>query len=313
MQQPAHTTPNLFIVGQPKSGTSALFSFLKGHPDVCVCSTKEPQYFCKDINSQFFHLSNQDRNEQNYLKLYTHCGKQKVIMEASTAYLFSRVAAQEISNFNPDAKIIMLLREPVDFLFTYHMQMLRTSCTFEEIADFMPAMELEQARKAGQRIPRDCFDPQFLYYSDRVSYTEQIERYRKVFPAAQLKIIIHDDFKSDNEAVYDEVVAFLGLDPTFRPQFKTINAKVGVRFRRLKQASDQWLFPVKQWIRPRLPSTLYKAGRSLYRRIFFKHKGLPTLGAQDKAQLMQRYKKEVERLSASVGRDLTALWGYDKI
>jgi hypothetical protein len=313
MQKPAHARPNVFIVGQPKSGTSALFSFLKGHPDVCVSSTKEPQYFCKDINSQYFHLSNQERNDDNYLQLFAHCGEQKIIMEASTAYLYSRVAAEEIRAFNPDAKIIMMLREPVDFLFTYHMQMLRTSCTFEEVEDFMAAIELEAERKAGQRIPSNCFDPQFLYYSERVRYAEQIERYRKVFPAGQLKVIIHDDFKSNNEAVYDEVVAFLGLDPAYRPQFKTINAKVGVRFRRLKQASDQWLFPVKQWIRPLLPPGFYKAGRALYRRIFFKQKGLPTLQAEDRIALKQRYRAEVEQLSACVGRDLTVLWGYDKI
>lgn len=311
MQQPAK--PNLFIVGQPKSGTSALFSFLKGHPDVCVSATKEPQYFCKDINSQYFYLSNQERNEEQYLKLFAHCAEQKVIMEASTAYLYSRVAAEGIRAFNPDAKIIMMLREPVEFLFTYHMQMLRTSCTFEEVEDFMSAMELEAERKAGKRIPGNCFDPQFLYYSDRVSYTEQIERYRKIFPGEQLKIIIHDDFKANNEAVYDEVVAFLGLDPRYRPQFKTINAKVGVRFRRLKQASDQLLFPVKQWIRPRLPTGLYKVGRSFYRTLFFKKKGLPTLRPQDKAVLMRRYKEEVARLSVCLGRDLTTLWGYDKV
>lgn len=311
MQQPVK--PNLFIVGQPKSGTSALFSFLKGHPDVCVSATKEPQYFCKDINSQYFYLSNQERNEEHYLKLFAHCAEQKVIMEASTAYLYSRVAAEGIRAFNPDAKIIMMLREPVEFLFTYHMQMLRTSCTFEEVEDFMSAMELEAERKAGKRIPGNCFDPQFLYYSDRVSYTEQIERYRKVFPGEQLKIIIHDDFKANNEAVYDEVVAFLGLDPRYRPQFKTINAKVGVRFRRLKQASDQLLFPAKQWIRPRLPTGLYKVGRSFYRTLFFKKKGLPTLRPQDKAVLMRRYKGEVARLSACLGRDLTTLWGYDKV
>lgn len=313
MQKSARTLPNLFIVGQPKSGTSALFSFLKGHPEVCACATKEPQYFCRDINSQYFHLKNQDRNDENYLDLFEHCGEEKVIMEASTAYLYSRVAAEQIHAFNPDARIIMMLREPVDFLFTYHMQMLRTSCTFEEVDDFMSAIELEEERKAGRRIPNNCFDPQFLYYSERVCYTEQIERFRRAFPAAQLKIIIHDDFKSDNEAVYDEVVTFLGLDPAYRPQFKTINAKVGVRFRRLKQASDQYLFPVKQRIRPLLPAVVYKAGRALYRRIFFKRNGLPTLQSADRIALKHQYKDEVARLSASLGRDLTALWGYDKL
>ena len=313
MQESTCSKPNFFIVGQPKSGTSALFSFLKGHPDVCISSTKEPQYFCKDINSQYFHLSNQERTDENYLKLFAHCQKQKFLMEGSTAYLYSRVAAREIYKFNPDAKIVMMLREPVEFLFTYHMQMLRTSCTFEEVEDFMTAVELEQARKSGQCVPGNCFDPQFLYYSDRVSYTEQIERYRAVFPADQLKIIIHDDFKKNNEGVYDEVVNFLGLDPAYRPQFKTINAKVGVRFRRLKQASDQWLFPVKQKIRPHIPVAIYKAGRALYRRIFFKHNGLATLRPQDRVVLMRRYKDEVARLSICVGRDLTKLWGYDAI
>lgn len=309
----ANARPNVFIVGQPKSGTSALFSFLKDHPDACVCATKEPQFFCKDINSQYFHLSNQARTDENYLKLFAHCGEQKVIMEASTAYLYSRVAAEQIHAFNLDAKIIMMLREPVDFLFTYHMQMLRTSCTFEEVEDFMSAMSLETERKAGRRIPSNCFDPQFLYYSDRVRYTEQIERFRNVFPAAQLKIIIQEDFKANNAAVYDDVAAFLGLDPAFRPQFKTINAKVGVRFRRIKQASDQMLFPVKQWIKPRLPTHFYKAGRSLYRRVFFKQKGLPTLRPQDKLALMRQYKDEVAKLSVCLQRDLSALWGYDKI
>ena len=309
----ATTRPNLFIVGQPKSGTSALFAFLKGHPDVCVSATKEPQYFNRDINSQYFYLSKQERNEENYLQLYAHCSGQKILMEGSTAYLYSQVAAEAIYAFNPEAKIIMMLREPVDFLFTYHTQMLRTSCTFEEVEDFMTAIELEAERKAGKNIPKNCFDEKFLYYSDRASYTEQIERFRKVFPAEQLKIIIHEDFKANNEAVYDDVAAFLGLDTAYRPQFKTINAKVGVRFRRLKQASDQLLFPLKQWIRPRLSGGIYKTLRALYRKLFFRTKGLPTLRPEDKIVLMRRYKNEVAKLSECLGRDLTTLWGYDKL
>lgn len=305
--------PNVFIVGQPKSGTSALFSFLKGHPDVCVCATKEPQYFCKDLNSQYFHLSGQARTDENYLALYAHCSGQQVRMEASTAYLYSQVAAEEIRRFNPDARIIMMLREPVDFLFTYHMQMLRTSCKFEEESDFMTAMRLEDGRRAGLNVPRNCFDPQFLYYGARVAYAEQVRRYLDVFPRGQIKIVIYDDFKADNEAVYDDIADFLGLEKTYRPEFRTINPKVGVRFRTLKQASDRLLFPVKQVVRPLVPGRLYRIARGLYRRIFFKDKGLPTLQPHDKAELMRRYKGEVVRLGALLGRDLAKLWGYDRI
>ncbi len=304
--------PNTFIIGQPKSGTSALFAFLKDHPDVCVGATKEPQYFNSDLNSQYFHLARQARNEANYLTLFAHCGGEKVVMEASTGYLYSKVAARAIRDFNPDAKIIMMLREPVDFLFTYHMQLQRNSCTFETEPDFLKAMALEADRRQGRHIPGNCFDASFLFYRARAAYTEQIQRYLETFPREQLLILIHDDFKADNEKVYDQVAAFLGLDSTWRPQFRTVNKKVGVRFRALKQASDQWLFPIKRAIRPRIPAGLYKAGRNLYRQLFFRTKGLPVLSDEDRLKFKAEFAGEVESLSKLLDRDLVRLWGYER-
>lgn len=302
--------PNLFIVGQPKSGTSALFAFLKDHPEVCVCATKEPQYFCKDLNSQYFHLSRMERKDKNYLDLFAHCGGEKIVMEASTAYLYSKVAAREIHAFNPDARIIMMLREPVDFLFTYHMQLLRNSCTFETEKDFLRAMNLEMERREGRHIPSNCFDASFLLYRDRAAYSEQILRFLDMFPREQIKIIIHDDFKADNRKIYEDVVGFLGIDAGYQPQFRNVNEKVGVRFRQLKQACDQFMFPIKQAVRPRIPDRLYKAGRSLYRQFFFKRRGLPVLAPEDRRQLKKEFVGEVERLSKLLDRDLLSLWKY---
>jgi hypothetical protein len=304
--------PNTFIVGQPKSGTSALYAFLKDHPEVCVGATKEPQYFNTDLNSQYFHLARLERNESNYLKLFAHCASQKVIMEASTAYLYSRVAARAIHAFDPAARIIMVLREPVDFLFTYHMQLQRNSCTFETEPDFLKAMALEAERRQGRQIPGNCFDASFLYYRARAAYTEQVRRFLEVFPREQVLILLHDEFKADNEKVYDQVVAFLGLDSSWRPQFRVVNQKVGVRFRALKQASDQFLFPIKQAIKPLMPGGFYKAGRSLYRKLFFRTRGLPVLSPQDRQRLKAEFRDEVAALSALLDRDLLTLWGYER-
>lgn len=304
--------PNTFLVGQPKSGTSALYAFLKDHPDVCVGATKEPQYFNTDLKSQYFHLARLERNEATYLKLFAHCAGQKVVMEASTAYLYSKVAALAIREFDPDARIIMMLREPVDFLFTYHMQLQRNSCTFETEPDFIKAMALEAERRKGLHIPGNCLDASFLFYRARAAYTDQVRRFLDVFPREQVLILLHDDFKADNEKVYDQVAAFLGLDRAWRPQFRVVNQKVGVRFRALKQASDQLLFPIKRVLKPLVPNGIYKAGRSLYRGLFFRTKGLPILLPEDRLRLKREFREEVVSLSALLDRDLLTLWNYER-
>lgn len=303
--------PNLFIVGQPKSATSALYSYLRQHPEVCMGSTKEPQYFCKDFNSQYFYLAKLERTDKNYLALFDGCGDVRVVGEGSTAYLYSSVAAEEIAKFNPAAKIIILLREPVDFLYSYHLQLQRNSCTFEVEKDFLKALSLEQARKNGQHVPRNCFDQRFLYYSDRARYKEQLERYYQHFPPEQIKVIIYDDFSADTRAVYMDILKFLGLSEDFVPDLGVVNAKVNLRSRRVKQAADKILFPIKQLVRGRFSSRFYKRLRSLYRMMIFSKGAVAPLDEQTKREIKKQYHDEVVSLGEYLDRDLVKLWGYE--
>jgi len=305
--------PNTFIVGQPKSGTSALYAFLKEHPQVCVSSTKEPQYFCNDLRSQYFYIAGLERNEGNYLKLFRSRKHHKAILEASTAYLYSKVAAREIYSFNRKAKIIIMLREPVDFLYAYHLQMLRTSCVFEDEMNFEHALELEELRKSGKNIPDKCLEPTFLFYSERIKYTEQIIRYRDVFSRDQIMIIIYDDFKKNNEKTYNDVVEFLGLDNTFKPNYRIVNPGVKVRFRKTKQTIDKTLYSLKQLIKLYMPSWLFNIIRKIYRNIIFDKINIHNLDNKTKYNCMVQYKDEVKKLSKYLDRDLVALWGYDNI
>ncbi len=302
--------PNLFIVGQPKSGTSALYSFLKAHPRVCMCETKEPQFFCKDINSQFFSLSKMERTLKNYEALFGNCGGETIIGEASTAYLYSEVAAREIHKYNPDAKIIAMFREPVEFLFSYHRQMLRTSWPLESEQDFLSALRLEEERVHGRMLPKECAEPKFLYYSRRIKYAEQMGRFFAEFPRSQILVIIFEEFRNNNAGVFNKVMRFLEIDDGFEPEFKIVNPMVRIRGRRVKQFVDQLLFAPKRRLKPIIPKSLYGGIRSIYRRIFFSSSGIPSLSAEEKDMLKGLYRPEVGSFAKLVGRDLNTLWQY---
>jgi hypothetical protein len=297
--------PNLFIVGQPRSGTTALYHFLKQHPQVFLSNRKEPEFFSKDLRSRFL----PHRNEEHYLGLFKDCRDEKVVGEASTNYLYSEVAAKEIYHFNPSAKIIMMIREPVDFLLSYHSFQIRSSFEDENIHDFVQALESEPERKQGRIIPKRCLNPSLLYYSDRVRYSEQITRYYNVFNRDQVKIIVYDDFKKDNAKVYGEVLGFLGVSPDFEPEFKIINPSATVRFRRLKIIMDKDYLKIRRIAKLVLPEPVFSILKDAYDKTLLDTRCRPSLDPLVRKQLKQRYKKEVENVSALLNRDLIKLWG----
>ena len=147
--------PNLFIVGQPKSGTTALHQFLGQHPEIYMSSIKEPHFFCAD-----FHLESDRaygkqrfydfRSESAYLQLFSKAKNVKIAGESSTNYLYSQVAAEKIYNFNPDAKIIIVLREPAQFLYSLHSHYVKF--TEENEPDFLTALALETKRQQEETL-----------------------------------------------------------------------------------------------------------------------------------------------------------------
>ena len=140
--------PNFFLVGAAKSGTTTLSKMLEAHPEVYLSPIKEPNYFSKDIlpekfepvyrKNTFFadktyfsqkplkkvHLSFV-REEKEYMALFEDAGNEKAIGECSTSYLYSSEAAEEIRKFQPDAKIIVILRNPVTRAFSHYLMGLR--------------------------------------------------------------------------------------------------------------------------------------------------------------------------------------------
>lgn len=211
------TRPNCFIVGAPKCGTTSLYHYLRQHPDVFMSVPKEPVYFGRDLRSHALHT----RSAEEYRSFFADADGEPVRGEATVWYLYSRHAAREIHSFNPTARNLILLRNPVDAMHSLHSHMLYTGN--ESLRSFREALDAEPRRKRTGEGPKSAYYPEGLYYREVYRYPEQIRRYRRWFDPDQLKILTLDQLKRDTRGLFREVLSFLNVDPEFEPEFRRHN------------------------------------------------------------------------------------------
>lgn len=209
--------PDFFIVGAPKCGTTALYSYLKERPDVFMPELKEPHFFARD-----FAAYRAVRERDAYLALFAEAAPDALLGEASVWYLFSEVAVADIMRANPAARIIVMLRNPVDMVHALHAQLLHAPD--EDVTDFEQAWRLQEVRAAGRSVPRHCREPRHLQYRTVGSFAAQIERLQQHVPAEQVLTLLYEDFARDPAASYGETLRFLGLPQDDRRSFERINA-----------------------------------------------------------------------------------------
>jgi len=305
--------PDFFITGHPKCGTTALFKFLEQHPGIYMPSTKEPNFFAKDFcrdaepGTFFYQMS-----PTEYLSLFDGAGPNQICGEASACYLYSPEAVHRIHEFNPDAKLIAIFREPVSFLRSLHLQLLKNESAREDVVDFQEALALEPRRKKGKEIPRRCLLPEFLYYSEWVQYSEQLKRVYRHFDREQVLVLIYEDFKQDNAGVYRTILEFIGADPSFSPRFGSYNRGGDrVKSRSMKEFLHEegvfkWLKPATRAVIP--PSVRKSLAAWFYRRFVFTT--ADPLSDHEKDRLKNKFRSEVEALEELMGQDLVAKWDY---
>jgi hypothetical protein len=309
--------PNFFIVGHPKSGTTALYTMLRDHPQIFMPTLKEPLFFSSDMRLRFPtpRSGKLPQTLDAYLALFAAAQPEQMWGEASSSYLWSRSAAAAIAEARPDARIIAVLREPASFLRSLHLQLMQIHV--ESQGNFRKAIALESARRAGKRIPRRSHRPQLLLYSEHVRYVEQLRRYESVFPAEQMMVIVYDDFRADNEATVRGILRFLDLDDTAEIRIKDANPTVTVRAPRLHGLSQA--LALGQGRLSHTVNTAVKAlgPRRLRRVVTIRERllmGKPSSPDEELAlELRRRFKPEVVALSEHLDRDLVSLWGYDRL
>lgn len=218
--------PNLFIIGAPKCGTTALRNYLATHPFVFMSYPKEPHFFCKDLKAGGLPL----HSEEEYLNAFFENVKKEhhVIGEASVWYLYSKVAVSTILDFSPKSKFIVMVRNPVDMAYSLYSQFIFSGQ--EDLRDFRRAWALQSERLAGRRIPKGFFlDKKFLQYGELCKLGKQLKRVYEVVPKDQVMVIVFDDFVKHTPRVYEDVLSFLGLPHDGRSEFPKINASITVK------------------------------------------------------------------------------------
>jgi hypothetical protein len=307
--------PSFFIVGHSKSGTSALSAFLGQHPELFVCKPEEPNYFvpswCRAAGPPSHFVP---RSEAEYLALFEPAAAGARCGEASAAYLYSPEAAGLIAEFEPAARIVMIFREPVDFLRSYHLQLLKNPPEEgEEERDLRRAVELEGERRAGRALPAGCLIPEMLFYAgDRLRYEEHYDRYATRFPSEQILPLVYDDFRADNAGTVRRVFEFLGVDPAFEPRLGDHNTGgAALRSRRLAglmRTATHGGGAVAR-VRRALPKRLRRRAAGLaYERVVFEP--APALEPELAAEIRERARPHVAALGQRLGRDLERQWGY---
>ena len=163
--------PNFFIAGAAKSGTTSLWRYLLQHPDIFMPSDimyKEPAYF-SDIKGM------KDLNE--YLSLFKNVTTEKMIGEASAAYLTSPESPERIREVVPDAKFIIMLRNPIDRAYSLYNWM---ACNgYEPIEIFEQALEIEETNRYENESFKNS-NPEYYYnylYFHSGLYSDQIKRF----------------------------------------------------------------------------------------------------------------------------------------
>ena len=317
--------PDFFIVGNPKSGTTALYEMLMRHPQIFMPASKEPWFFAAELQ-----VRPPPRPEgiaqtlDEYMALFDGARPDQRVGEATALYLWSRTAAAGIPHARPDARIIAILREPASFLQSLHLQFVQTYIETE--SDLGKALALEHDRRDGRHVPRHTYWPQALMYSDHVRYVEQLQRYREVFPPEQILVIIYDDFRADNDETIRQVLRFLDVDDTYPftagaagPIAVSANPTVRPRSQRLNElvhAVSVGRGPasaaVKAVLKALTPRRLRSRSLSaLQQRVVFADPKPPD--EQLIRDLRRRFEPEVLALSKYLGRDLVRLWGYGSV
>jgi hypothetical protein len=255
---------------------------------------------------------------EEYLALFAAAGPAMRAGEASPQYLRYAEVPPAIAEIRPDAKIIALLREPVDFLRSFHGQMMHGRIETEK--DFEKAIELEPARRRGERLPRGCNRPHWLLYSDHVRYAEQLSWYHASFPREQVLVLVYEDYREDNAAVVREVLRFLEVDDALAVEPADTRPNKDIRLERLHRLTSelqearlnpQAARPAVRALDSVMPPRAREALGSSWRRVIYRPRRKPD--PQFVADLRRRFKPEVEAVSEYLGRDLVSRWGYDRL
>jgi hypothetical protein len=313
--------PNLFVIGAAKAGTTSLHHYLGQHPDIFMSPLKEPNFFAftgtvpsfggpDEAGRPFFEqdrlrrekyaYSTLDRAE--YERLFLQGKGRRYRGESSAAYLYFPGSAGRIRAATPDARIIAVLRHPVERAFSKYQQMRRDRA--EPLETFALAVEAEPGRKQGN------WSPTWLYL-DRGWYGRQLQPFVDTFPPEQIHVLLYEDLRKDPAGTLRGIFRFLGVDPdvpvdTSEKHNVSAVAEVprfGLVYQKLVRP-----FLNSPRIQSLVPERLVALARPLARRFLLKRSApvrVEKLSSELRAELTALFREDILLTGRLIGRDLS--------
>jgi hypothetical protein len=310
------TLPNFILAGAPSSGTTSLYHYLRQHPQIFMCPIKEPTFFAaEDVLSradlqpklreqratlQAYLAGLQKRPAQawvtkwdDYVRLFQDARDQKAVGEASVSYLWLPSAAPAIRRALPESKIIFVLRDPTERLFTSYLHFVRAAPPISFRDWVLEAMRQAPAPKGRMHSHPVPLDGGF--------YATHLSRYLQLFPRAQIRIFLFEDYRANAPAVLSDVFTFLGVNPAAPINMsQRHNATVVPRSPSLHRWRRRLFgnLALPGW----LPRSLQQPLRQLYNRRGRQEAITP----EDRQLVVGYYREELLRTQDLIGCDLSA-------
>ena len=291
-----NTLPNLFIVGAAKSGTTSMHNYLSQHPDIFMCTPKEPHFLINnEIGKRRIPVG--ICSKKAYLNLFIKGKNQKYRGESSVMYLmFPEMVIPKIKQqFGEDCKIIIMLRNPIERAYSGFQHVKRYNVK-EDCTDFKSAWSISEERYFSnpEMTPASRYKELGLYYKQVKSYLDGMKN---------VHIIIYDDFQNDFKNEMIKVFDFLGINNINIDSDK--RHMVGgwqwedEKMKRLLMKKN----PFKSFLKIIIP---FKSLRNKIRKIIQNRNTLevPEIKEGDRKMLKQFYTDDVNKLSELLGRNL---------
>jgi len=292
--------PNFLILGAAKAGTTALYHYLQEHPEIYMSSWKEPGFFAFE-GEQLDFCGPEDKNRINqwsvttidgYSAMFKDVSNEKAIGEATPLYLYFPKSCERIKHYIPEAKLIAILRNPVERAFSNYVW---------TISDGVESLNFSQALQAEKRRINDNWGPRWRYKAQGFYYA-QLKSYFETFDSRQIKIYLYEDFTSEPVALIQDLFRFLDIDDTFIPH---MSRKYNVSGTPRNKALHEFLSKsntIKSIFKPLLP---LKFRRNIQANLRHKNLSQPKLEPAIRKQLLGEYREDILKLQNLIQRDLS--------
>jgi len=289
--------PNFLILGAPRCGTTTLYETLKQHPQVFVSPVKEPMFFVLEGEKDLFPGLKSPQGPRDlgaYQSLFIGAEKAKAVGEASPIYLYSPKAASGIRKYIPDAKMIAILRNPVDRAYSHFL--------FHRLKGEEPIADLEEAMAAEAGRTRMGW---FLFWSYRGMgfYGAQIERYFSLFDREQFCFFLFEDLLSRPAELFMKIFDFLGVEDRTRIRLSEKYNASGIPQNRFLHGFLTRPNILKTYGKRFFPE---KSHYRLLTRFMNRNLAKPPLSAEVRSRILPVYREDILKTQDLIGRDLSS-------